>query len=405
MDYRPVPDDHVDAYDRLLAYAFAPERGPDPDRDGPDRPEGFHRRGLYGVDDATPTADLDADDLGVACGYHDFSMRLRGDVHDVGGVSAVASPPEHRRSGLVREMLGALHEELRDGGVAFAALWPFKYEFYARMGYARVSAYSRTTVDVDALSAAAPKPAGEFVRLRPDDWERLDAVYDAAATEPLAFDRTEDWWRCRVFQSWESDPFVYGWERDGDLRGYVVYAVDEDDGDRTLAVREHAAVDAAARGHLLRFCWTHDSQVDRVRLGGNATDWLFDLLDDPAAADTTVKPGAMLRVVDVPAALTAVDYPDGADVDVALDVTDGGCPWNDDAFRLSVADGDADCGRTDGSPDATLGIGALSRLVVGSHAADRLATLGDLDADDDALAALDKAFPAADPPPHLREGF
>ncbi|ESP88334.1 GNAT family N-acetyltransferase [Candidatus Halobonum tyrrellensis] len=406
MEYRPVPDDHEETYRAALSYAFAPQRGPDPDRDAPDRPAGYARRGLYDVPPGTPEADLDAADLAVVCGYHDFSARIRGGFRPVGGVSAVASPPEFRRRGLVREMLSALHAELRDDGVAFAALWPFEYPFYARLGYARANDYARVDVPPSDLGPACPPAAGEFVRLAPDDWERLDAVHAEAATEALALDRTEEWWRTRVFQGWETDPFAYGWEReDGDLRGYLVYSVeDADDADgRRLSVSEFAAVDREARGHLLRFCRNHDSQVSTVRLQGRADLRLFDELDDPRAAETSVRPGPMVRLVDVPAALDSLAYPADAEGSVVLDVADDTCAWNDGRFRLTVGGGTAACEPTDADPDVSLGVGALSRLAVGSHAAPRLDALGDLTADAPALATLAAAFPPE--PTFLREGF
>jgi predicted acetyltransferase len=415
MKYAPVPDSHEEAYDRILSYAFAPERGPDPDREGPDRPAGFHRRGMYDVDADTPGTDLDAEDLLAACGYHAFTARIRGRFHRMGGVSAVASPPEHRRRGVVRRMVGGLHAELREEGVAFAALWPFKYSFYRRLGYARVNDYARVTVPPAELEGAVPDADGEFVRLSPDDWERLDAVHAAAATEPLALDRTEDWWRTRVFQSWETDPFVYGWERDGDLRGYLVYSVREDDGagdgggnedGKTLAVGELAGVDREARGHLLRFCRNHDSQVARVRLFGRDDLRPFDRLDDPRAADVEVNPGPMFRLVDVAAGLEALAYPEDVAGEVVLRVADDQCEWNDDTYRLAVSDGAATCERADADPDVSLGVGALSRLAVGSHSLDRLETLDEATVSagaDEARETLDRAFPPTEP--FLREGF
>lgn len=412
MEYVAVPDDHEEAYDRTLSYAFAPERGPDPDREGPDRPSGFHRRGVYDAPAGTPTSDLAPEDLLAVCGYYDFSARLRGRFHRLGGVAAVASPPEHRRRGVVRELLAELHDEFRREGVAFAALWPFKYSFYRRLGYARVNDYARVTVPPDELAGAVPAPDGEFVRLEPDDWERLDAVHAAASTRPLALDRTEDWWRTRVFQSWEPDPFVYGWERDGDLRGYLVYSVTEDgDGDglatgKTLAVGELLGVDREARGHLLRFCRNHDSQVERVRLYGPADARPFDRLADPSAADVEVNPGPMFRLVDVPVALESLDYPEGVAGEVVLDVDDDHCPWNDGTFRLEVADGRAACRTTDADADVTLEVGALSRLAAGSHSLKRLEELDDVTVATGSAVVretLQAAFPPAEP--FLREGF
>lgn len=414
MDYRPVPDAHADAFDEVLAYAFAPERGPNPDRDGPERPESFHPRALY---DATASGDGNGDDtpaaedIAAACGYHAFSGRIRGDFRDVAGVSAVASPPETRRQGLVRELLTELHREVRDDGIAFAALWPFEFPFYRRLGYARVGDYSRITVAPDALEDACPAPDGSYERLDADDWRRLDDVYVDWASDAFGLDRAEDWWRHRVFESWDTDPFVYGWgpdDADGELGGYLVYTVEnpDDEEGKTMDVGELAYRDREARGHLLRFCRNHDSQVASVRIRGPADHRLFDELADPRAAETEVRPGPMARLVDVAAALERIAYPPAAEGTAVLDVRDDTCSWNDRRFRLTVGDGRGRVAVVDEDVDAavSLDVGALARLVVGSHAVERLVELGEVTvADQTAARTLSAAFPRTDP--YLREGF
>lgn len=424
MHYREIPDAHENALDDVLVYAFSPERGPNYEPTGPDRPASFHPRGLYdapGLDGSDPADGIDpeatgrdapeAADLSVVCGYYDFSARIRGDVRDVAGIAAVASPPEARRRGHVRTLLDHVHRELRDDGVAFAALWPFKYSFYRQLGYERICDYARIVVSPDALTGACPDPAGSFERLGEDDWPRLDAVYDEWANDGFRLDRSEDWWRLRVFRSRDTDPYVYGWtdgDHGGDLRGYVVYTVvDGDDTEgKTMAVNEFAHVDSEARGHLLRFCRNHDSQVERVRFAGPADVRLFDELGNPRAADTEIRPGPMARVVDVEAALGAVAYPEDVETTLVFDVDDDSCEWNDGRVRLRVADGRGTVERVaaDTDADVALDIGAFSRLVVGSHGVDRLVELGAADVERDAVrAALADAFPATDP--FLREGF
>ena len=72
-----------------MRYAFSPEDGPyDPEADDDDREHLAEYRGLF-----------DGDEPVAVCGHHDFALRVRGRDRDVAGLSAVASPPEHRRRG------------------------------------------------------------------------------------------------------------------------------------------------------------------------------------------------------------------------------------------------------------------------------------------------------------------
>ena len=408
MHYRAIPDAHEDTFDDYLVYAFSPERGPDHDLEGPDRPASFHARGLYDTDDP---AEAESDDVAVVCGYYDFRARIRGGVRDVAGVSAVASPPEARRRGLVRDLLAHVHRELRDDDVAFAALWPFEYPFYRRLGYERICNYARIEVAPDALGSACPDPNGAFERLDADEWPRTDAVYDGWANDEFRLDRSEGWWRHRVFESWGTDPYVYGWT-DGDrgdaLRSYLVYTITDDDSGtgKTMVVSEFAHVDREARGHLLRFCRNHDSQVERVRFTGPSNTRLFDDLDDPRAAGTEIRPGPMARIVDVEAALEEVAYPEAVETTLVFNVRDDACDWNDGRVRLRVTDGRGTAERVgaDVDVDASLDVGTLSRLVIGSHGVDRLVELGAVDVEREAVrTGLADAFPPTEP--FLREGF
>jgi predicted acetyltransferase len=485
MEYRALPTAHTDAWRRLVKYAFSPEEGPDFDTDEDrDSPAEFARRGLYDVggrDDRPPTtaggrgetdvefgpldSEPDAggdgndasaapavDTLAAACGLYDFRLRIRGAYRRVGGVSAVASPPETRRRGHVGAMLEGVHRELRREGVAFAALWPFNYEFYRRFGYGQVGQWAETTVPPDELSAVAAAPSGQFRRLDAADTDAVARVYDEWASAPLAMDRTDDWWRLRVFDSWRRRPYVYGWSRDGALRSYVVYSIDqrEEDGgsdDKRLQVYEAAAVDHEARDQLYRFCRDHDSQVGSVAFRHSIAEAraLQTRLTDPRAASVEVKPGGMIRTVDAAAAVDALVFPRDADGQVTLAIDDDACPWNDGVFVLSVADGAGDLQPVDtvdssGSTtavDVRLDVAAFAQLLVGATDAATLAERdrirpGSADADRDpggdgspksaptvrgtadnddrrrtaqAVATLDQLCPPADRPPRLREGF
>ena len=437
LAYRAVPndDEHRPVYRRLLQYAFAPERGPDWDDDPHEQPAEFEPRGLYepssGVGDTaetdteteTPTAsarpreatDVAPGGLVVASALVDFRMRIRGAFRPVGGVTAVASPPERRRRGHVGTLLDHMHEELRGREVAVAALWPFSHAFYRRFDYGRTNDYVQFEFAPDALDSAAATPDedGPFRRLAADDpadVEALTDLHERSAPEPLALDRSPDWWRHRVFRTWTGERFVYGWgdTDDQELRAYLVYGFEEDDPGRTLAVTYWGAADDEAYRQLLTFLRNHDSQVSQVRLFAGDTS-LLDRLSDPADdVTTTVKPGPMVRVVDVEGALSRLVTP-ATDERVVLSVRDPRYDWNDSRFELSVDDGLTTCRRVDADGnvdvDIDIDISALSRVLVGTRPTAVLARLGHVAGDADAVAQLDSLLPVESPAPYLREWF
>jgi len=384
-EFRPISAAERTAFDRIRQYAFHAEDGPhvtDAGEDGDDHPPIGTRYGYF-----------DEEKLASICIHYTFEMRVRGEWTTVGGHGAVATPPERRREGNVRRML---RESLRTFEVVpLVTLWPFSTAFYQQFGWATANEITRYSVPPETLAGVSEEP-GEFRPVEPDDWRDLRKSHLAAGRgETLSMRRSEQWWRRRIFHEWGEDRrHAYAYYRDDTPAGYVVYTVERDDTDE-LDVKYHGARDHAAYRAVLGFLGDHDSQVDSVSFARPGDSVLFDTLGDPQAADVELLPGPMVRPTDVPAALEAIPYPDGLDERVTLSVDDPLLPENDGTYELLVEDGDGSCRSvTADAPDVTVGVGPLSRLVIGARSADTLATVGDLTADPATRETLAELFPS-----------
>ena len=415
FDYRPFPEERDDEFRAFMRYAFSPEEGPyDPEKDDDDREHLADYRGLF-----------DGEEPVAVCGHHDFSLRIRGRNRDVAGLSAVASPPEHRRRGHIERLLRESLTEYRDDDVRFSALWPFEHSFYRRYGWATVSRYRWVKAPPEQLAFAAETTdgddeTGEFRRLDEDDY---DAAADLLAATAERYDftlaRTEAWWREYTLRGWKTDPFVYGFERDGALRALLSYEFEErGDGDgRAMVVSDAAVADPADWDLVFRFCRDHDSQVERVRLRLPADVSLLDRVDDPREVTEEVRAGPMFRLVDVAAALRELSPDPGLETEFALAVDDPLVDWHDRPVRVTVADGTVEAERVGaggdlgesarGDADVTAGIGALSQLYAGYRDVEDLRAHAALEIADGAPDGLAADLAALCPPRRtfLREGF
>lgn len=395
-EFREVPEEDVYDFRTLVGYAFMPEEEPPDPEDDEIKPtmEVGTRYGRY-----------DGDDLLTVCKLLDFQTNLRGDSHPMAGVSFVASPPENRRQGHVKEMLADALQVCREDGTYLSALHPFKRTYYERLGWATCTRRVTHSLDPELLSFTRDHRHGEFVELDHEDWERLDPVYEVdAAPYELTLDRDEAWWEKRVLRGWQKEPYVYGWERDGTIQAYLVYRIDDGDDDRTLRLKEWAYTDHDARLAVLQFLSDHDSQVEEVSLSTAPDDDLLDVIPNADDVETDLDVSTMLRLVDVPEALEALTYPEDASGAITLDVADSLAPWNDATFRFAVEDGAAQVVEAATEPvDVELDVGALSQLYTGYRGTRELATVGDIDGDEDAIDFLAEAFPTHTT--YLREGF
>lgn len=400
MHLHQLPDGTDDLFRRYVQYAFQPNAGPELDES--DRPKPPRTRyGLY------PDESVTADDEPVTiCSSYDFSMWVRGSLISAGGLSTVATPPEHRRNGYVETMLRSLCQLYRDEDVPISVLWPFKHAFYAQFGWATASRRLEWDTEPSTLRSAATT-GGTWERVDRDAWDSLDAIHETATgTDDLSLDRGEAWWRTRQLRGFDTDPYIYRWHDDeGEERAWLAYTIDGEWGDRTLRVRSYDAADIEAFRHLLGFLTDHDSQVGEVHIETATDHPLHAMVDDPDELSPELTTGPMIRFVDVPAALEALTYPDGVDATVELGIRDPLLDAVAGRYQLAVADGAATVTQLGDEPtgDAVASIGALSQLAVGYRSADDLAATDDLNADSETAETLDSVFPQTTT--YLREGF
>ncbi|MFB6222845.1 MAG: enhanced intracellular survival protein Eis [Haloarcula sp.] len=370
--FRPVPATDRKNCQEILQYAFTPEKGPvtvSPDGEWP--PSLFDQRGLY--DDGV---------LRAACKLYHLETSVRGQDTTIGGLGAVATRPEHRGQGYAANLCRHALIEYHESDVGFVALWPFSTPFYQRLGWGTANTYRR----FELPPAVLPRHdvAGQLVRLDADDWQRLRRVEAAAVADTaLSLRRSEAWWRERTLANWDGGgiPYCYGYERDGELQGYIVYTV-ADDAEHTLSVTNLAYTDEDAHRALLTFLGNHGAQIERIVLQLPPDADHLNRVDDPGSVDCTVESGPMLRLTDV-SHLEHLDWPAG-ELTCTLSVDDPLLDRNDGLFRLSVSDGTATVDpvpAADGSDpiDASVDIATLSQLAVGTHGIDTAERIAGLD--------------------------
>jgi|APHM01.1.fsa_nt_gi Predicted acetyltransferase involved in intracellular survival and related acetyltransferases len=360
---RPIPEEDFDTAGQALGYAFAPGSGPD--HGTPTQSALIDLRGLY-----------DDGQLRGVCKLYELTAWVRGELTTIGGIGGVAVPPEHRSQGVARRLCRGALQAYRDQAVGLVALWPFATAFYRQFGWAtanEVRRYECEPAAFDPLAGAATDCDGQFRQLTVADWQRLRGVEaEYGRSRSLAIRRSERWWRERTFADWDGGrPYCYGYEVDDELQAYLLYTI----ADGRLTVQDLVYRNQTARQACLAYLGRHNAQVEQIVLYRTADSELLGQLD-PAAAETTVSTGAMVRLAE-PAGLEAIDWPETT-VELTLRVTDP--LFEDGSYTLSVTDGTASLSRleTVADEDATVDIGTLSQLAVGTHsvaAADRLGGL------------------------------
>lgn len=309
------------------------------------------------------------------------------------GVSGVVVSPTHRRRGILRSLYTALHERTEAEGLPLTMFTASEGTIYGRFGYHTAIHLNEVEIDRHRVEfrSDAPNPGG--VRIA-----TVDAAKDHIREVYARWQRLTPGAQVRPDAHWDltfADPERY---RDGASTlfalthpdGYVLYRRQWTETKSVATISEIHAVTPEAHIALWRVLLSLDL-VDKVEADYIDEDPLPYLLTDPRLVKLVRRYDSLwVRLMDIPAALTARSY--RQDLDVVVAVED---PFRDagGTFALRVRDGLAECERTDRAADLELGIDVLGGLYFGGHRARVFAAANRIQVKDAAvLRAFDEAF-------------
>ncbi|MHB8184510.1 MAG: GNAT family N-acetyltransferase [Dermatophilaceae bacterium] len=308
------------------------------------------------------------------------------------GLSWVSVHPDHRRRGVLREMITHHFARLHEEGSALSGLHSAEVPIYGRFGYGISSVEldleleRGTVLTAPSLEDAAGRVTTRFVAADSDDAARLvhDLHLRCADSTLGAVTRPERMARPLFVDLPLTRQGREPWQVllahvDGQPAGYAVFSREHKWTDfrpkGSVTVSELAAVDPATLLALARRLVDFDLTASITIRGRGADDPLLWWAGGPRALGVKSYDSLWLRLIDVDAALTARGYSNACDV--VLDVVDPTCPWNQRAWRLTVdQDGVATCLPTSDEGDVRLPVEALGAAYLGSRSVSTLAHQG-----------------------------
>jgi predicted acetyltransferase len=292
---------------------------------------------------------------------------LNGRSIPMGGVAGVATWPEYRRQGLIRQLLQHALGAMREEGVAVSFLHPFYIPFYRKFGWEVVADAVTLEFPPAKCEGFAMRGAMRRIEQPMEELELLRGLYGRyAARFNTMLDRDAEWWEHRVLAH-ERLCYCYV-DVSGEPQGYMLFTLK----DRLMHIAEWVCLSREARDGMLAFIANHDSMADKVELKRSANDRLPFLLNDPRITQMR-KPHVMGRIVDAQRFVREYAFLPGAGpTRIKLRIADESAPWNDGEFLLAIdADGrgsltPAHAG-SDGSdaPSLACHIRALSAVLLG----------------------------------------
>jgi predicted acetyltransferase len=332
-------------------------------------------------------AAYDGERIVGTAGAFSFELTVPGGSLPAAGVTLVGVHPTHRRQGILRQMMRAQLDDVRDRGEPLAILWASEGVIYQRFGYGLATLRMGIAVERHRNAFRQPHTAAGTTRFVDVEEARraFPPIHDAVRPGRAGFfNRTPAFWDAEFFHDPEhrrggGGPAWYVLhETDGRADGYVRYRVRDgwdDSGPKSVVmISELLGTNPAAQLDLWRFVMDIDLMA-KVEAWNLATDDPILLaVAEPRALGTNVGDALWLRVVDLPAALTGRSY--RGDGRVVLEVTDEFMPANAGRWALDVSGGEPGLTVTTDAPDVACDVTDIAAAYLGAFSFAQLADAG-----------------------------
>jgi predicted acetyltransferase len=208
---------------------------------------------------------------------HDFSLQVFESRIKAGGVGMVAVDLLHKKEKVCREMIEFFLKQCREKGYAMAMLYPFRPDFYKKMGFGYGTRVYRYQTKPSDLPENGEKT--HIALLEPADKAGLAACYhDCLSRRHGIVERTQN-----ELEAYFSSPElrIYGYKKAGRVMGYAAISFEPVKSGNfllnDLIVRELVYSDREVLGELLAFLRSQADQVQNIvfHTQDEHFNWLF----------------------------------------------------------------------------------------------------------------------------------
>ena len=325
-------------------------------------------------------------------------------------IASVTVRPNHRRQGLMRELMTSDLTRALDEGRAVAALSSMEATIYGRFGFGAATFSRRVEVDTSDKFSLGFSPAGSVEVADPAVLlEQAPALFGRFHVNTLGSLQRPDSYPSKIAGIWAEDSperdarvrAAFHYDATGSIDGYVSYKVLAWECEpRTLQILDIVWTCQDAYFGL----WDYLASIDlvtKVKVGNAAVaDPLpWAMTDRRGFKVIGEDDGLWLRVLDPVVALEARSYEVDGEVRIALSDALG---LAEGVYALAVRDGKATVTRDKANrapSDVSMDVSALGYLYLGGVRADTLARTGQVAARSrDALDTLDALLAHREPP-------
>ncbi|AXO93587.1 GNAT family N-acetyltransferase [Bacillus cereus] len=258
-----------------------------------------------------------------------FHIYIGKEKFKMGGVAGVATYPEYRRSGYVKELLQHSLQTMKKDGYTVSMLHPFAVSFYRKYGWelcANLLVCHMTKSDLVMTKQVNGTVKRFNKENHPEEVEKLYETFAERFSGMLV--RNEKWWLQAVYD--DLTLAIY-YDENKTAAGYMLYKIEKS----KMTVEEFVPLHNEARNGLWNFICQHDSMIKELEMTVSENEQLLYTLQEPRVK-TEIKPYFMGRIVDVEQFLKQYELNwNNVQQEVILHITDSFAQWNNITVRLA----------------------------------------------------------------------
>jgi len=298
-----------------------------------------------------------------------YFMWLDGVSVSSGGLGNIATLPENRRMGLVRQMIKHICDKMYNDGCIMSYLYPFSHTYYRKFGYELCCEMLRLEASPDNLknipfdgNAKQFEPGGNGT----DPGDIID-IYNAFSKKyNIMHDRDAWQWEEKL----EHDPVetktrtyvIY--DKKNTAQAYFTYTYERIGFPAEITIKDLAWINSDAMYMLFAFIKILSANVTKIKLHMPPEIEVSYLFEEPQDCEMFYKPSGMARVINAKEALKTIKKPTSEGT-FTIKINDSFMEQNNKSYKVSWTNEKTIVQEFEGECDLECSAKALAQIITG----------------------------------------
>ncbi len=272
-----------------------------------------------------------------------FEVTIKGQVMKMSGIGDVASYPETRGSGGIRNIFSTIFKDLHENGTELSYLAPFSQPFYRKFGYETVFDSEEIRIPKAVITQIKPEKRGKVKRVKWEDEETktiLKEIYrDTLEKVHGSVIREDYWWQYTMIKKQKRVAICYD---DNNMpQGYLIYGLV---GASEFQIFEMAYRNSFALRKLMSFVSSHSGSFNEFVSTNLPDKVVLELFTEISGITRKTYSYMMVKIVNFKQFIEKYPFKEiEKEADFYVDIQDNSCEWNNGIFHLVIKNGKAAC--------------------------------------------------------------